>query len=563
MSAPNKINLDSVATFTNDTTAVAVVNDNNALITTAFNNTLSRDGTTPNQMVANLDMNSNRILNLPVPAYPTDPIRLIDNMLGIVGPTGPTGPAGPPGIGSWYDVKVYGAIGNYTADDSVACQNAVNAAVAAGGGIVYFPAGHYRCSAGLIIHNATIYHGIYLMGAGRAATFLSTGNVDVPILDINGSSRLNISDMSIEGKGGAQNVVDVSLTQPTTPALKLVNVSGGYISNLQISGGSNCIYSSGSGEVVFDTISASWSYGNALLYQTTSSNYFNRCHFDQPTPLINANTPAPGTVFSNWAANTAHSVGDIVINVSVSPNWYMQCVAVTGDSKTGSGSAPTLHNYQVAVTDHNVTWMFASPVNLVGVLLDSGCYQNFFMYTDLIGLFHTCFLLEDTLSTGGPQNTFIYGATPGLYVNNAFWLYKGLGIQITDCQIDYSFGTTSVGINVDPNWSGRTIIKGNTIGIGGGGEYGIYIGSGPTGTTVADNSVEGHTVGVVADTGASYYSIMGNNLAGNTKAIQINSGNTKYMVVGNMVSGSTTGITDASGVGYIPGINTAVTTGNM
>lgn len=59
----DKIVLGTIASFQNDSTAVAQYNSNNALITTAFNNTLSRDGTLPNQMGASLDMNSNSILN--------------------------------------------------------------------------------------------------------------------------------------------------------------------------------------------------------------------------------------------------------------------------------------------------------------------------------------------------------------------------------------------------------------------------------------------------------------------------------------------------------------------
>lgn len=44
----------------------------------ALDNTLSRDGTAPNQMEAALDMNGNQILNLPAPSDPTDPVRLQD-----------------------------------------------------------------------------------------------------------------------------------------------------------------------------------------------------------------------------------------------------------------------------------------------------------------------------------------------------------------------------------------------------------------------------------------------------------------------------------------------------
>lgn len=65
----------------------------NAIITqieTAFQNTLSRDGATPNQMAATLDMNSNRIINLPSPSSGTDAARLadIETILGITIPTG-------------------------------------------------------------------------------------------------------------------------------------------------------------------------------------------------------------------------------------------------------------------------------------------------------------------------------------------------------------------------------------------------------------------------------------------------------------------------------------------
>ena len=47
-------------------------------IEAALENTLSRDGTSPNQMGADLDMNSNRIINLPAPLSPTEPARLGD-----------------------------------------------------------------------------------------------------------------------------------------------------------------------------------------------------------------------------------------------------------------------------------------------------------------------------------------------------------------------------------------------------------------------------------------------------------------------------------------------------
>lgn len=58
--------------------SVTKINDNNTAIETAFENTLSRDGTSPNSMNAELDMNSNKITNLAAPVASTDAARLVD-----------------------------------------------------------------------------------------------------------------------------------------------------------------------------------------------------------------------------------------------------------------------------------------------------------------------------------------------------------------------------------------------------------------------------------------------------------------------------------------------------
>ncbi len=50
-----------------------LITNNNALIEAAVENTLSRDGTVPNEMEASLDMNNNTILNLPDPINDQEP----------------------------------------------------------------------------------------------------------------------------------------------------------------------------------------------------------------------------------------------------------------------------------------------------------------------------------------------------------------------------------------------------------------------------------------------------------------------------------------------------------
>lgn len=74
----SKITLTDLVNLQNETTTVNALNKDNAVLKTAMDNTLSRDGESPNEMEATLDMNSHRILNLPKPISLLEPIRLTD-----------------------------------------------------------------------------------------------------------------------------------------------------------------------------------------------------------------------------------------------------------------------------------------------------------------------------------------------------------------------------------------------------------------------------------------------------------------------------------------------------
>lgn len=60
-----KLTLNDVSNITGaESAAISTLNNNSSLVEAALENTLSRDGTTPNQMNADFDMNSNDILNV-------------------------------------------------------------------------------------------------------------------------------------------------------------------------------------------------------------------------------------------------------------------------------------------------------------------------------------------------------------------------------------------------------------------------------------------------------------------------------------------------------------------
>lgn len=106
-----KVTLNDVGSLIDATTAATTINGNNATLETAFDNTLSRDGTAPNQMLTELDMNSKQILNLPAPATASSALRLADLTSFVGGGTvtnlpsgGTTGQALKKNSGTNYDV---------------------------------------------------------------------------------------------------------------------------------------------------------------------------------------------------------------------------------------------------------------------------------------------------------------------------------------------------------------------------------------------------------------------------------------------------------------------------
>lgn len=92
----DKITLTDLVNLQNETTTVNAINSNNAAITTAFNNSLSRDGTQPNPMDATLDMNSNRIINLPTAVSTSEPVSLGQMAAAIAAGSFPSGLTGVP-----------------------------------------------------------------------------------------------------------------------------------------------------------------------------------------------------------------------------------------------------------------------------------------------------------------------------------------------------------------------------------------------------------------------------------------------------------------------------------
>jgi hypothetical protein len=80
--------------------------------------------------------------------------------------------------GAVFNVKAYGASGNGSIDDTASIQRAINAALSAGGGIVYLPAGKYLLKGTLTNSRADL---ISLVGSGMGTNLLIDSDLGISL----------------------------------------------------------------------------------------------------------------------------------------------------------------------------------------------------------------------------------------------------------------------------------------------------------------------------------------------------------------------------------------------
>lgn len=165
-----KLTLTDITTLDNPS-AVAAINANSAAIEAALENTLSRDGTAPNEMGADLDMDSYDLLNVGnveaerlflggVEVLPSEAILASDSaaISFLQAGTGATLRTVQDKLRDIVSVKDFGAVGDGVTDDTAAIQLALDAAQGSGAKL-FIPAGTYRTTAPLVVSQRISMYG--------------------------------------------------------------------------------------------------------------------------------------------------------------------------------------------------------------------------------------------------------------------------------------------------------------------------------------------------------------------------------------------------------------------
>lgn len=560
----SKVTLNNISSFQNDSSAVATYAANNATLTTAFDNTLSRDGTSPNQMSASLDMNSNRILNLPNPIQNTEPITLgyAEELFGssAENPFSTNTWLGDQLFRSgrpWYDVRAFGAVGDNATDDTVAIQAAVDAAAASAGGIVYFPPGLYVTATG-ITHSTNV--AISFIGASQSSTVLKARENNVTTLYINGSSS-TVENMTVAGcfafPSSGKNAITLG---PQAGQAKLTNVEvtfGYYCIDCQVN------------DFILDKVTVVNSYGPALIHVQNGAGYHRRVIADQNFP---GPAPAAGTTFNARANSTHYNLNDVVSF----GGFYIQCMVA---GTTGS-SPPTMAPYNNNFVDGTAQWQVACPTTFYALMLDGGSFVNYLEQGDYTGeVFTAGIYIANTNTLGGPGEIVITDCSSGPTGGPGIWAHDGNLVKVHGCNIGPSMGyngLVSAGIYTSDNFTSglfatNNTLSGSTYGINASaghshlitnniitssvsGAYGVFIGAGISRFTIANNEIGSiatisHGINIAA--GASdFYFIHGNLISGSIDNIVDNgtgSGKIVEYAAGSIVVGKASGGSQAQG----------------
>jgi hypothetical protein len=85
-----------------------------------------------------------------------------------------------------FDVEAYGAVGDGRTDDARAIQAAIDDASTRGGGIVWFPAGHFRLASGLTTDRQVVLAGTGWETGGSNGSWLRVDNTEFVPLTLSG-----------------------------------------------------------------------------------------------------------------------------------------------------------------------------------------------------------------------------------------------------------------------------------------------------------------------------------------------------------------------------------------
>lgn len=316
--------LGSFGTLQNSS-IIATLNANNAIITTAFADCLSLSGTQPNQMLANLDMNNQQIINLPAPATLNSPVRVGDLTVS-------TSSLSPALFAMLAGTNVFTGINTFS--NTTQSVSVGTGAVLINGGLSIAKNIFIGGSLNIVgSFNTSILAGG--INAASTLTLESTSNVS-PSGD---SISIQGSTIFFKSATGGTIFADYNSTTPTTFTFaENVTVNG----NLSVTGSSSTFSFSGSNlglgtatpviTAGFATLTTNGTTGGQVVFQTAGVSVSNI--FNNGAANLTFNTISAAGIYKFFVNNSGTLVGDY--NSTNANAWTFNKIIVTGTLTFGT-----------------------------------------------------------------------------------------------------------------------------------------------------------------------------------------------------------------------------------
>jgi hypothetical protein len=403
-----------------------------------------------------------------------------------------------------FDVKLYGADGDGTTDDTTAISAAYTAAVAAGGGIIYFPAGTYIVAGAA--SNSTIFtvsaSNITFRGAGRKVSYIKPSTAmgaGHTVFAVGAVSRVVFEDLGLTKASAAASSKAISFAASDNCTVHRTFVDSQF--------GWSVFVGSDSQRTVIRELESAGSSSNNIEINASSYTLVDGCD-------ITGVTGNGVELYEN---------GGSIVGNSVQNCW------IHGTPSLGVGSFGT--------TDTIVEGNIIEGATTAGVYATN---SEVTPATSGSGLIIRGNRIRSTAS----------GASGGIYVVNA---YSG-GVGPTDVVIESNHVTASggsvAGINVQGTGAMRATIQGNVSNLNGGTGINVDgVRASVIGNVVMNNSQVGvgtfNGISVGAGAATSNTIVIGNDCSDTQGThtqqfgVYIGASSTDAVVIGNKAIGTT------------------------
>jgi hypothetical protein len=416
-------------------------------------------------------------------------------------------------LSDWVSVLDYGADPTGSSDSA----SAINAAITASSGIVYFPAGTYKINSGI----SWTKNGITLIGNGASSTIINANFTTGDIISVgdgtanpvgNGITELQITCAAVHTSGAAirfRNGHNCWIDHVNFGSNQSINIQfdGGTsqfiyrASNIEINGGSYGIILGSDGTLVQNTwVSDAVIYGctsNGILLLNNSGTYWSRIDIGSGSGIGFATYPATGKVVEAtyctdvWCDSMANGGWSIITNGGNVTEFY---VTKGWASSCGNGT--------------NANGILIGPGSGIVNDVDLDCFTSHANYGDGIYV------------NGGTNVTI---RSPKIN-NNSFGsagTFHGIAIANSTSYWQIIAGYSSLGGYYAANKQG----------------YGVFIGTGCTNYLIEGVNCSSNTTGSISDNSAAASGVIRDCFGFVTK----NSG-TSTVAVGQTVASITHGL---------------------